>query len=209
MTVYEPTEFSAEARRANNRLRAALGRTDRDFALAKLLVKAAQSPVPDIGPGVQVSVRHAAGHPTGTDWWDVSRVGSQVRVVLADTAGPATPTGAMFPLFVRAVVAQFLDHTPGKLLAAVNRGTDRPRFRRPARGRDDGAATRCRDGPIRHRPGRDPPAGAGPRVRSARGNFLARPPPRRIRCSRVHGAFGRNAARRETGSDDRWNSDVH
>ncbi len=107
MTAYEPTELSAEARRANNRLRAALGRTDRDFALAKLLVKAAQSPVPDVGPGVQLSVRHANGHPTGTDWWDVSRVGSLVRVVLADTAGPATPTGAMFPLSMRIAVARF------------------------------------------------------------------------------------------------------
>lgn len=121
MTGYEPADLAAETRRANARLRSALARTNADLALAKKLVRAARGPVPDVGPGVRVEVHHTPGHPTGTDWWDVSRVGSVVRVVLADTAGPATPAGAMVPLFVRSLVARHLGLAPGRLLDEVNR----------------------------------------------------------------------------------------
>ncbi|HEY2786037.1 MAG TPA: SpoIIE family protein phosphatase [Fimbriiglobus sp.] len=120
MTAYEQSELSAEARRANARLRTTLTRTDRDFALAKSLVQAAQPPVPDVGPGVQVVVHHASGHPTGTDWWEITRTGLTVHIVLADTAGPATPAGAMLPVFLRTVVDRFAHFNPGKLLASVN-----------------------------------------------------------------------------------------
>jgi serine phosphatase RsbU (regulator of sigma subunit) len=121
MTAHEPVELSAEARRANARLRAALARTDRDFVLAKILVRAAQSPVPDVGPGVTVEIHHTPGHPTGTDWWAVTRVGAVVRVVLADTAGPATPAGATLPLLTRVLAEQYADRSPGELLAAENK----------------------------------------------------------------------------------------
>jgi serine phosphatase RsbU (regulator of sigma subunit) len=120
MTAHEPAELSAEARRANARLRAALARTDRDFALAKILVRAAQSPAPDVGPGVTVEIRHTPGHPTGTDWWAVTRAGPVVRVVLADAAGPATPAGATLPLLTRVLAERYADRSPGELLAAVN-----------------------------------------------------------------------------------------
>jgi len=121
MAVQEPAELSAETRRANARLRAALARVDRDFALAKALVRAAQPPVPAVSPGVTVEVKHTPGHPTGTDWWAASRVSSTVRVVLSDAAGPATPAGAAMPLFIRALAGRDTDCSPGKLLAAVNR----------------------------------------------------------------------------------------
>src|SRR5262245_44285570 len=114
MTAYEPAELSVETKRANARLRAALGRTDQDFALARTLVKTAQQPVPDVGPGVSVDVRHIPGHPTGTDWWAVTRVGSVVRVVLADAAGPSTPAGATVPLFLRTLANRYADLAPGK-----------------------------------------------------------------------------------------------
>jgi serine phosphatase RsbU (regulator of sigma subunit) len=125
------TDVTGETRRANARLRTVLTRADRDFALAKKLLKAAQPPVPDVGPRVTVDVRHVPGHPTGTDWWAVSRVGSVVRVVLADAAGPATPAGAMFPLFLRSVVARYAELSPGDLFAAVNRDLTALEFEDP------------------------------------------------------------------------------
>jgi serine phosphatase RsbU (regulator of sigma subunit) len=121
MAVHEPAELSAETRRANARLRAALARVDRDFALAKALVRAAQPPVPAVDPGVTVEVKHTPGHPTGTDWWAASRVSSKVRVVLADAAGPATPAGAAVPLFTRVLADRYADLPPGRFLAAMNR----------------------------------------------------------------------------------------